>query len=72
MQTLLIHEAFVEPSMLSHIESLIARIYHKRVIQQIVLFQIGKQPSYVVIQTTGNLGVVTHITLKLVFRKCLT
>ena len=48
-ETLLIHEAFVEPSVFPHIETLVASVDHYRVTQKAIGLYIFKKSAYALI-----------------------
>ena len=69
MHGFFVHESFVKPSVLAHIESLVAGVDHQGVVRQAFFVQIVQYASYVVIQGFYHLGIVAHVALIFPFRQ---
>ena len=67
IETFLIHEALVEPSVLAHIEALVAGIDHEGVFAQSGAVEIVEQTAHIVVEGLEHLGIVAHETLVLEF-----
>ena len=71
VETFLVHEALVEPSMLAHIKTLVAGVDEERFVEQASLTQVIHQAPHIVIEAPGDLSVITHIALELVLDQIL-
>jgi len=65
-----IHESLVEPSVFTHVESLVGSIDNHGVVQQVLFFQVVQQAADVAVNGCDDTQIVTHVLLVFPFGQC--
>ena len=64
-ERLFVHKTLVEPSVLAHVEALVAGVDHEGVVEQAGLLEVVEGAPHVVVERLEHLGVVPHVALVL-------
>ena len=66
-ERLFVHEALVEPAVLTHVEALVRGVHDHRIVQQALLLEVVEHDTYVAVYRGDHAQVVAHVLLELPF-----